>query len=152
MSVLQAMSKGWKAMDENEKVEPPPIAEIPKHPVPEAAQVASPPVDEEVDAIAKATAIVANYRKNTRDKEIEVTELALAIEGRNQRITQLELDLAETRNNLQTVAAQLEEKRQEASDLQALFSSFKAQLENFEIPLPIRKKAGNGNNHKKIKP
>jgi chromosome segregation ATPase len=152
MSVLQAMSKGWKAMDENEKVEPPPIAEIPKHPVPEGAQAASSPVDEEVDAIAKATAIVANYRKNTRDKEIEVTELALAIEGRNQRITQLELDLAETRNNLQTVAAQLEEKRQEASDLQALFSSFKAQLENFEIPLPIRKKAGNGNNHKKAKP
>jgi chromosome segregation ATPase len=152
MSVLQAMSKGWKAMDENEKVEPPPIAEIPKHAVPEDAQAASPPVDEEVDAIAKATAIVANYRKNTRDKEIEVTELALAIENRNQRITQLELDLAETRNNLQTVAAQLEEKRQEASDLQALFSSFKAQLENFEIPLPIRKKAGNGNNHKKAKP
>jgi chromosome segregation ATPase len=152
MSVLQAMSKGWKAMDENEKVEPPPIAEIPKPPVPEAAQAASPPVDEEVDAIAKATAIVANYRKNTRDKEIEVTELALAIEGRNQRIAQLEVDLAETRNNLQTVAAQLEEKRQEASDLQALFSSFKAQLENFEIPLPIRKKAGNGNNHKKAKP
>jgi chromosome segregation ATPase len=152
MSVLQAMSKGWKAMDENEKVEPPPIAEIPKHSVPEEAQATSPPVDEEVDAIAKATAIVANYRKNTRDKEIEVTELALAIEGRNQRITQLELDLAETRNNLQTVAAQLEEKRQEASDLQALFSSFKAQLENFEIPLPIRKKAGNGNNHKKAKP
>jgi chromosome segregation ATPase len=152
MSVLQAMSKGWKAMDENEKIEPPPIAEIPRHPVPEGAQAASPPVDEEVDAIAKATAIVANYRKNTRDKEIEVTELALAIEGRNQRIAQLELDLAETRNNLQTVAAQLEEKRQEASDLQALFSSFKAQLENFEIPLPIRKKAGNGNNHKKAKP
>jgi chromosome segregation ATPase len=152
MSVLQAMSKGWKAMDENEKVEPPPIAEIPKQPVPEDAQVASPPVDEEVDAIARATAIVANYRKNTRDKEIEVTELALAIEGRNQRIAQLELDLAETRNNLQTVAAQLEEKRQEASDLQALFSTFKAQLENFEIPLPIRKKAGNGNNHKKAKP
>jgi chromosome segregation ATPase len=152
MSVLQAMSKGWKAMDENEKVEPPPIAEIPKHSVSEEAQATSPPVDEEVDAIAKATAIVANYRKNTRDKEIEVTELALAIEGRNQRITQLELDLAETRNNLQTVAAQLEEKRQEASDLQALFSSFKAQLENFEIPLPIRKKAGNGNNHKKAKP
>jgi chromosome segregation ATPase len=152
MSVLQAMSKGWKAMDENEKVEPPPIAEISRHPVPEEAQAASPPVDEEVDAIAKATAIVANYRKNTRDKEIEVTELALAIEGRNQRIAQLELDLAEIRNNLQTVAAQLEEKRQEASDLQALFSSFKAQLENFEIPLPIRKKAGNGNNHKKAKP
>jgi chromosome segregation ATPase len=152
MSVLQAMSKGWKAMDENEKIEPPPIAEMPKHLVPEGAQAASPPVDEEVDAIAKATAIVANYRRNTRDKEIEVTELALAIEGRNQRIAQLELDLAEIRNNLQTVAAQLEEKRQEASDLQALFSSFKAQLENFEIPLPIRKKAGNGNNHKKIKP
>jgi chromosome segregation ATPase len=152
MSVLQAMSKGWKAMDENEKVEPPPIAEIPRHPVPEDAQPTSPTVDEEVDAIAKATAIIANYRKNTRDREIEVTELALAIEARNQRIAQLELDLAEIRNNLQTVAAQLEEKRQEASDLQALFSSFKAQLENFEIPLPIRKKAGNGNNHKKARP
>jgi chromosome segregation ATPase len=139
-------------MSDDDKIEPPPIAEIPKHPVPEGAQAASPPVDEEVDAIAKATAIVANYRKNTRDKEIEVTELALAIEGRNQRIAQLELDLAETRNNLQTVAAQLEEKRQEASDLQALFSTFKAQLENFEIPLPIRKRAGNGNNHKKTKP
>jgi chromosome segregation ATPase len=138
-------------MADDDRIEPPPIAEIPRHPAPEGAQATSPSVDEEVDAIAKATAIVANYRKNTRDKEIEVTELALAIEGRNQRITQLELDLAETRNNLQTVAAQLEEKRQEASDLQALFSSFKTQLENFEIPLPIRKKAGNGNNHKKAK-
>ena len=151
MAMLQALSRGWTPMEESEKVEPPPVAEIPRHPVPEGATAASPPVDEEVDAIAKATAIVANYRKNTRDREIEVTELALTIEARNQRIAQLELDIAELRNNLQTTSAQLEEKRQEASDLQALFASFRVQLENFEIPLPIRKKAGNGNG-KKAKP
>jgi septal ring factor EnvC (AmiA/AmiB activator) len=136
-------------MGDDDKIEPPPIAEIPKHPVPEGAQAASPPVDAEKETIIKAADIVDNFRKQLAEKRIEITEATLAIEARNQRIKQLELDLAETRNNLQAASAQLEDLRQETSDLRAFFSSVRAQFDNFEIPLPIRKRAGNGNNHKK---
>jgi hypothetical protein len=34
--------------------------------------------------------------------------------------------------------------RQEVSDCRALFSSLRAQLDHFEIPLPVRRKVKNG--------
>jgi septal ring factor EnvC (AmiA/AmiB activator) len=135
-------------MSDDDKIEPPPIATIPQPDLP-PQQAEPPPVDVERDTIVRAADIVDNFRKELAAKRIEITEATLAIEARNQRIAQLELDLAEARNNLQTTQSQCIDLQQETSDMRALFSSFKAQLENFEIPLPIRKRVGNGNNKKK---
>ena len=68
------------------------------------------------------------------------------MKDRNREVELLGLDLAQAKNDLQTLAADLETRRQEVSDLRAFFASMRAQMDHFEIPLPVRKRTRNGKN------
>lgn len=126
-------------MTDAESFEVPAIAEIP---LPEKA--AEPPIDDEREVITRAAALVDKYEKQRQGLEVMLAEATLGLETRNRTIETLKLDLAEARNNLCTVQSTCEALRQEVSDCRALFSSLRAQLDHFEIPLPARRKVKNG--------
>jgi chromosome segregation ATPase len=123
-------------MTETETFEVPAIAEIP---VP-----SKPPIEDEREVIIRASALVDKYEKERQQLEVMLTEATLGIEARNRTIENCKLELAEARNNLCTVQSTCETLRQEVSDCRALFSSLRAQLDHFEIPLPVRRKVKNG--------
>ena len=108
--------------------EVPPVAKIPvpQKPAPEPAE------------------LVDSYTKQREKLQVMLAEATLAIESRNRTIKALELELAEARNNLAAMASQVEGCRQEVAECRVFFSTMRAQLDHFEIPLPIRRKAGNG--------
>lgn len=123
----------------------PPVAVIP-----ELIKEAPPPTnghaDDEAKIIEQAALQVHQFKQERERLQVLCTEATLSIAAANKRIKSLELDNAEMRNNLQNMATQCEALRQEASDLRAFFSSIRAQLDHFEIPLPVRKRANNKNN------
>jgi molecular chaperone GrpE (heat shock protein) len=148
MSVLQAMSKGWKAMDENEKVEPPPIADIPKPELPPATEK----TDEQIFGEA---AVMLHRIKQAREAaqqreqqlQVELTETVLARQGDAKKIEFLELENAELRNNIATLQSEIEDYRASMAKMKEIF-------DRFGIKPPEKKtRNGNGNgNHKKAKP
>ncbi|HET7376519.1 MAG TPA: hypothetical protein VFK30_07415 [Anaerolineae bacterium] len=110
---------------------PPPDSELPQLPAPESP---------EVEAMKKAAATVARFEQQ-RQQQLELIESATKkIKELMRENELLKLDLAQVQNNLAVAQSQVETFRQEASDTRALFSSIRAQLDHFEIPLPIRKR------------
>ena len=94
--------------------------------------------------MVRAAALYDEYEKQRQRLEVLLTEATLGIEARNRTIENCKLELAEARNNLLTLQSTCETLRQEVSDCRAMFSSLRAQLDHFEIPLPMRRKAKNG--------
>jgi chromosome segregation ATPase len=135
-------------MTETETFEVPQVAEIPL-PEKTAAGAVSPPLpaddaDDGREVMVRAAALYDQYEKQRQQLEVMLTEATLGIEARNRTIENCKLELAEARNNLCTVQSTCEALRQEVSDCRALFSSLRAQLDHFEIPLPVRRKVKNG--------
>lgn len=121
-----------------ERIDPIPTAIIPPpdtEPRPESP---------EVEAMKKAAATVARFEQQ-RQEQAQLIERATAeIKHLARENELLRLDLAQVQNNLAVAQSQVETFRQEASDTRALFSSIRAQLDHFEIPLPVRKRVRNG--------
>ena len=104
------------------------------------------PRDEEAEALAHAAKLVEGFKTQRAQLETMLAEATRALKDRNREVELLGLDLAQAKNDLQTMAADLETKRQEVSDLRAFFASMRAQMDHFEIPLPVRKRTRNGKN------
>jgi chromosome segregation ATPase len=128
-------------MTEAETFEVPEVAKIP---LPEKPEPEPKPVDEKREAMIKAAVLYDQFEQQRQQLEVMLTEATLGIEARNRAIENLKLELAEARNNLCTLQSTCEALRQEVSDCRALFSSLRAQLDHFEIPLPVRRKVKNG--------
>jgi chromosome segregation ATPase len=129
-------------MTETETFDVPEVAKIPLPQKP--AEPEPQPVDEKREAMIKAAVLYDQFEQQRQQLEVMLTEATLGIEARNRTIENLKLELAEARNNLCTVQSTCEALRQEVSDCRALFSSLRAQLDHFEIPLPVRRKVKNG--------
>lgn len=150
--------------DMDERLEPPPVAMIPTTnfkplPGPDVDPMQPPPVNlggsmagksDDVEAITKAAALVKNYQEERSRLEQALEEKTRAWKEAIREAQLLSLDLATVRNDLCTAQSQCETLRQECSDLRAFFASMKAQMEHFEIPLPVRKRKKNGET--KVKP
>lgn len=100
---------------------------------------------EDQNVIEQAALMVNRFKAEREMLQTKLTEAILTIAARKRDIEQIVLEREELKNNLSAALAQCDELKQEASDLRAFFSSIKAQLEHFEIPLPIRKRL---NKHK----
>jgi chromosome segregation ATPase len=145
-------------MTETETFDVPEVAKIPvqQKPEPKPGEPAGPDPfddggrshsikgDEKREAMIKAAVLYDQFEQQRQQLEVMLTEATLGIEARNRTIENLKLELAEARNNLCTLQSTCEALRQEVSDCRALFSSLRAQLDHFEIPLPVRRKVKNG--------
>lgn len=123
-----------------ERIDPIPTAIIPP------PQTEPPPVPEspEAEAMKKAAAIHARIEQERQEQAQLIERAAAEIKKLLRENELLRLDLIQCQNNLAAAQSQVEAFRQEASDTRALFSSIRAQLDHFEIPLPIRKRGRNG--------
>lgn len=117
----------------------PPIATLP--PPIEPRQTPESPEDEDVK---KAAAIMARIKLERQQQLDENGRLGKENQSLRRENELLRLDVAQLQNNLAVAQSQVETFRQEASDTRALFSSIRAQLDHFEIPLPVRKRVRNG--------
>ena len=95
---------------------------------------------DEKAVIEQAALMVQRFKSEREQLQTTCTELTLTLAARKRDYEALLLEREELRNNYLAMSAQCDELRQEASDLRAVFSSIKAQLEHFEIPLPIRRR------------
>jgi hypothetical protein len=146
-------------MTDDERIEPPQITTIPlpdkivRHDPAPANKIEISPQDDVIIRAAQLRAEAEAHLKSWSEEKqrltVLCTEATLSLEQRNKLIDQLRLDLLEKANNLQVLQAQHEELRQENSDLRAVLSSLKVQLDNYEIPLPIRQRAKRNGNEKK---
>lgn len=109
---------------------PPPDTELPM-PMPESP---------EVEAMKKAAAIHARIEQERQQQSELIVRATKEIKDLMRENELLKLDLMQCQNNLAAAQSQVEAFRQEASDTRALFSSIRAQLDHFEIPLPVRKR------------
>lgn len=113
-----------------------------------AGLVTPPPELPEKDVMMRAAALVDKYETERRENQELLAKAAGEVKQARREIEFLTLELATARNDLSTMRDQCETLRQEASDMRALFSSLRAQLDHFEIPLPVRKKVKNGTPNK----
>lgn len=118
-----------------ERIDPIPTAIIPP---PDT----EPPITEspEVEAMKKAAAMVARFEQQRQEQSELIQRATKEIKDLMRENELLKLDLMQCQNNLAAAQSQVEAFRQEASDTRALFSSIRAQLDHFEIPLPVRKR------------
>lgn len=123
-----------------DRIDPIPTAMLPP------PDVEPPPMPEspEVEAMKKAAATVARFEEQRRQQSELIERATLEIKNLRRENELLKLDLAQVQNNLTVAQSQVESFRQEASDTRAMFSSIRAQLDHFEIPLPVRKRVRNG--------
>lgn len=124
-----------------ERIDPIPTAMIPPPDTePQLPMVESP----EVEAMKKAAATVARFEQQRQEQAELIERATKQIKELARENELLRLDLVQCQNNLAAAQSQVEAFRQEASDTRALFSSIRAQLDHFEIPLPVRKRSRNG--------
>lgn len=130
-------------LEPNQRVFNPPMtfgAAQPVHPQAEATQ---PPLDES-DAIAKATSIVENFRKQQREQQEEIAKLNAEIKELRRDSADTKFKLLDAEQRATNAEIKSEDDRQEAADLRAFFSSMKAQFDHYGIngPMPPRKRNG----------
>lgn len=121
-----------------ERIDPIPTAIIP--PADTEPQSESP----EVEAMKKAAAIHARIEQERQQQSDLIERSIKEIKRLTSEVGWRDLRIAQLENDLVTSQSQCETFRQEASDTRALFSSIRAQLDHFEIPLPVRKRFRNG--------
>ena len=102
------------------------------------------PESAEAEAVKRAAAAMARFEQQRREQSELIERATKQIKDLARENELLRLDLIQCQNNLAAAQSQVEAFRQEASDTRALFSSIRAQLDHFEIPLPIRKRGRNG--------
>jgi DNA repair exonuclease SbcCD ATPase subunit len=127
------------------------VPEVAKIPLPEKPAPEPQPVDDKREAMIKAAVLYDQFEQQRQQLEVMLTEATLGIEARNRTIETLKLQLMEATNNLCAVQSTCEALRQENSELRALqveqhalAKHLVARYENYEIPLPIRRKVKNG--------
>ena len=123
-----------------DRIDPIPTVMLP----PPDIEPPSMPESPEVEAMKKAAATVARFEQQRQEQAELIERATKQIKELARENELLRLDLAQVQNNLSVAQSQVEAFRQEASDTRALFSSIRAQLDHFEIPLPIRKRGRNG--------
>src|SRR5512139_1499150 len=109
------------------------------------------------DILQQAAVLADKYEGDKARWSRLADEAGTRIKDLSREADFLRLELATRTNDVQTLQAQIEELRQDNSELRALHGALHAQArhlvsqyENFSIPLPIRKRAKNGNKEKPV--
>ncbi len=125
---------GYQAAEGGEKPLPPTIGSGVESPNGEDQNA----IEENV--VKQAALMISRAKQERETLQTNLTEAILAIASRKREVEAMVLEREELKNNLLAMSAQCDELKQEASDLRTFFSSIKAQMDHFEIPLPVRKK------------
>lgn len=118
--------------------------EIELPPLPATATVARPngnmelpDVDKQrLETIERAGIYAGEFRKELRELQIQLTENTLKLESARRENGELRVSVAQSFNDRTALQSQIENQRQEISDLRAILSSIRLQLDHGRIPLP----------------